>query len=315
MFDVIIIGAGPSGLYSSIVLKRGIPTQSIEEKDISVCVLEKGNIGGLTRYAHIQICKSWSFSGSNLVSTLYKECKQLNVNIQCEQVVKKIIKKEKFFEVYTNKNLIKSKFVILANGIMSVPESLSDKRVIIGLHNADQMIKDIKAKKWKKIILYGNYIDSLEKLKEELLNYSCLDEVNIIIEPLGTYKSGYAKLYVDEKYMKIYDGIVIDYNSYKVINGSTSKIEIPGLKKDLGFTYTDAFCETNINNLYAVGTTSNIITGIPISISTAQIAAIDIGRKLKKNIISEPTGRFPWYPREDNWDESWLKILKNTGNN
>ncbi|TDM03769.1 hypothetical protein [Macrococcus carouselicus] len=81
MFDVVIIGAGPAGLYSSIVLKRGIPTQSLEEKEISVCILEKGHIGGLSRYAHIQISKSWSFSGSNLANTLYQECKQLNVNI------------------------------------------------------------------------------------------------------------------------------------------------------------------------------------------------------------------------------------------
>ncbi|MGS3829228.1 hypothetical protein ACEUXC_08250, partial [Staphylococcus pseudintermedius] len=51
-------------------------------------------------------------------------------------------------------------------------------------------------------------------------------------------------------------------------------------------------------------------TGIPICLSTAQIASLDIGRKINKVIISEPTGRFPWFPREADWNNSWLNILK-----
>ncbi|MFB3236431.1 hypothetical protein PF217_08025 [Staphylococcus pseudintermedius] len=51
-YDVIIIGAGPAGIYSSIILKRGIPTQNVEE-NISVGIIEKGLIGGFTRYAHM----------------------------------------------------------------------------------------------------------------------------------------------------------------------------------------------------------------------------------------------------------------------
>lgn len=310
MFDVVIIGAGPAGLYSSIVLKRGIPTQSLEEKEISVCILEKGHIGGLSRYAHIQISKSWSFSGSNLANTLYQECKQLNVNIYLNNNVYKISKNKNFFDIYTDTNKYQAKYVILANGIMSVPESLSDSKVLIGLHNGEQMIKDLKAKGWKNIILYGNHVQSLEELKLDLLTYNWLTNIKLIVEPLENFNPGYAKLNIPEHYMDEYDGILLDYNSYKINNGSTSKINIPGLKKDLNFTYTDSFGETNIDNLYAVGTTANVVTGVPISISSAQIAAIDIGRKIKKTIYSEPTGRFPWYPRESNWEESWLNMLK-----
>lgn len=310
IYDVLIIGSGPAGIYTSIILKRGIPTQNAEE-NIKVGVLEKDIIGGLTRYAHIQISKKWSFSGSNLMCNLYEEAKSLNVSFYTGEIVIKIIRKSEIFEVITENTIYKARFVVLANGILSTPSSLNSEKVIIGLHNAKYMIDDIKEKNWKRIILYGSYEELLIKLKEDLLQYDYLDDIKIIIEPIESYEEGYLNLAIEPETMNYYEGILIDYNSYKILNSSTPKIDIKGLKTDLGFIYTNNFCETNINNLYAVGTNSNIITGVPICLSTGQIAALDIGRKINKEIISEPSGRFPWFPREENWDASWLNILKN----
>lgn len=310
MYDVLIIGSGPAGLYSSIILKRGIPTQNIEE-DIKVGILEKGVVGGLTRYAHIQISKHWSFSGSNLINNLYQEALNLNVNLYTETKVKKIENKESYFEIETNNRNFKAKYVILANGILSSPEALNLENVIIGLHNAKQMLEDIREKGWQSIILYGNYRESVVKLSKELLELDNNLKVRVVIEPQNNFKEGFGNLCISKEFVDSYDGILIDYNAYKLRNGSTNKIEIKNLKKDLGFIYTDSFCQTNIKGLYAIGTTSNIITGIPICLSTAQIAALDVGRKLNKIIKTEPSGRFPWFPREDNWEDSWLKILKN----
>lgn len=309
MYDVLIVGAGPSGLYSSIVLKRGIPTQNVEE-DIKVGILEKGIVGGLTRYAHIQISKHWSFSGSNLINNFYQEARKLNVDLYTRTKVEKIENKKGYFEIETNASNFKAKYIILANGILSSPESLKLEKVIIGLHNAKQMLEDIRDKGWKNIILYGNYTESLQKLRTDLLTLDNNLKIKIVIEPQNRFEEGFGNLCVSKDFVDFYDGILIDYNSYKLRNGSTDKIEIKSLNKDLGFIYTNSFCETNIKGLYAVGTSSNVITGIPICLSTAQIASLDIGRKLNKIIKTEPSERFPWFPRENNWNDSWLNILK-----
>ncbi len=97
IYDVLIIGSGPAGIYTSIILKRGIPTQNAEE-NIKVGVLEKDIIGGLTRYAHIQISKKWSFSGSNLMRNLYEEAKSLNVSFYTGEKVIKIIRKSEILK-------------------------------------------------------------------------------------------------------------------------------------------------------------------------------------------------------------------------
>ncbi|EGQ4182331.1 hypothetical protein FDP70_12550, partial [Staphylococcus pseudintermedius] len=230
-YDVIIIGAGPAGIYSSIILKRGIPTQNVEE-NISVGIIEKGLIGGFTRYAHIQISKQWSFSGSNLISNLYNEAKNLNVHFHSNEEVTNIEKicNDKFL-IKTNSKIFTARFVILANGIFSTPESLNSNKVLIGLHNAKFMIEDIKEKGWKKIILYGSYKKSLKDLKKELEEYKYLEKIKIIVEPLGSYEKKFLDLSIPNEMMSNFDGIVIDYNSYKILNSSTPKINIPELKE------------------------------------------------------------------------------------
>lgn len=54
-------------------------------------------------------------------------------------------------------------------------------------------------------------------------------------------------------------------------------------------------------------------TGILISLSSAILASLKVGRNLRKELISEPSGRFPWFPRENDWEASWMPYLENLG--
>ena len=44
-----------------------------------------------------------------------------------------------------------------------------------------------------------------------------------------------------------------------------------------------------------------------MAITSALVTSLKVGRKISKYTIAEPSGRFPWFPRENNWNDSWLK--------
>ncbi|NCG69206.1 hypothetical protein GWJ21_15240 [Bacillus coagulans] len=315
-FDVVIVGAGPAGLYSSIVLQRGIPTQADSEK-FKICILEKGMIGGLTKYAFIQISKKWAFSGPSVIAAFLEETKLLNIQINEGEEVKSIkpINKEGYLEIVTDKNTYISKYVIIASGIVTYPDAMLSKKVTIGLHTPIHMAEEAKGHGWKKLIVYGNNDNSLINLKGALDKLEIFEDVLVYNHEKNQQEKQemVEGLLISKALFDLYDGVIIDYNSYKVQNGSVNKIDIPNLVTQNGFILTDAFGKTNISNIYAAGTVSNIITGIPISLSSAQITALSVGRNLRKELISEPSGRFPWFPREVNWEESWLPYLKLRG--
>jgi hypothetical protein len=68
---------------------------------------------------------------------------------------------------------------------------------------------------------------------------------------------------------------------------------------------------TKIENLYAAGSVSTILSGIPAAIYSAQNVAFAVGRKLNPKTKADPSGRFPFYPRDEFWEDSWQKKLDN----
>ena len=108
-----------------------------------------------------------------------------------------------------------------------------------------------------------------------------------------------------------YDGIIFDYNSYKLRNGSTHFLDNLSVKKINGYLVTNDFGETDIKNLYAVGTVTTPTSGVMAAIYSAQIVAFTIGRQLCKTTKADESGRFPFFPREDFWEESYQKQLLN----
>lgn len=123
MYDIIIIGAGPAGLTSSIYARRA---------NKKVLVLEAKTYGG-------QIINTLSIenypvepgiSGFDFATKLYNQAKDMGSEIVFEKVVD-IKNNKEYKEIITTKNSYKAKAVIIATG--------AENRKL-GLNNEDELV-------------------------------------------------------------------------------------------------------------------------------------------------------------------------------
>lgn len=123
-FDVIIIGAGVSGITASIYLKRA---------NKNILIIESGMFGGqINKTSVIENYPGFvKIEGPELSSNLFSQITNLNIDYKIE-TVKKLSKKENVFLVETNKNIYLSKKVIIATGRIPKKLGLSNEENLIG---------------------------------------------------------------------------------------------------------------------------------------------------------------------------------------
>ena len=100
MYDIVIVGAGPSGLTASIYARRS---------NKNVLVLESHTYGGQNYPAENHI------SGVELANKMYNQALDLGAKIKFEKVID-IKNYDDYKEVITNKNTYKTKTIILSTG-------------------------------------------------------------------------------------------------------------------------------------------------------------------------------------------------------
>jgi thioredoxin reductase len=311
IYDVVVVGAGPAGLYSSIILKKGTPMQ-VPSEPIKVAVTEATKIGGLTQYAFIQITKKWAFSGRNLIATLYSEAMEAGVDFYKNFFVKKIYKrKDGYFCVESSDRTLISKFVIVATGILTFPNILDNpSKTNIGLHTPEEMTREIvNDYHWKSVLIVGTNKMSVKTLAHKINNLGEFKKIDYYVSNLSTtmLEKNYGINGVD---IANYDGLLFDYNSYKLNNGSTYFLKDLDIVQENGYIVTNNFGETAVSGLFAVGSVTMPTSGVPQAIYSAQITGLYVGHLLEKTTIADYSGRFPFFPREENWKYSFQHKLE-----
>jgi len=124
MYDIIIVGAGPSGMtagiYASIARKK-------------ILILEKSVYGG--QIVSADKIKNYpgfeEISGYEYATKLYNQLKNFNPDIKFEEVLQ-IKNHNDYKEITTNKNTYKSKSVIIATGSKNRKLGLNNEERLIG---------------------------------------------------------------------------------------------------------------------------------------------------------------------------------------
>lgn len=121
MYDVIIVGAGPSGMSAALYALRA---------NKKVLILEKECYGGqIINASNIENYPAIpNISGFDFATNLYNQIKKLGVEFKYEEVIE--ITDEK--EVKTSKNTYKAKCIIIATGLKKRKLNILNEEKLLG---------------------------------------------------------------------------------------------------------------------------------------------------------------------------------------
>lgn len=117
IYDLIIIGAGPSGITASVYAARQKMDFLVITKDIEGQAAWSGGIENYTGYQFIL--------GTELVDKFQQHMKQYNIELKDNEEVTKVKRKNDLIQVETDKDSYESRTVVVASGkrpkLLNVP--------------------------------------------------------------------------------------------------------------------------------------------------------------------------------------------------
>lgn len=274
--DLIIIGAGPSGVSAAIYAKRA---------NLDFIIFEKFAIGGQVINA-FEIENYPGFNkifGSDLAINFMNNLTALNVDVKYEEVVS-LEKNEDIFILKTSlDNVYYAKNVILALGSNPRKLNLQNEDQFIGRGISYCAMCDGNFYKDKEILVYGGgnsaisealFLTNIVK-KLTIVSRSNLRADKSLVEELSSKQN------VDILENKLVDSLIIDNNAIKGVKlkdkfnneitflnvegifvyigaiPSTSFLTNLGILNKEGYIEVNNHFETKINNLYAIGDVIN----------------------------------------------------------
>jgi len=123
LYDIIVIGGGPSGMSAALYAMRS---------GKSVLILEKENFGGqIANSPRVENFPSIKeISGLDFSDNLFTQICDLGAEFELEEVLE--VTKEETFKVKTNYNEYESKVVIIATGVTHRKMNLPNEEELIG---------------------------------------------------------------------------------------------------------------------------------------------------------------------------------------
>ena len=286
MYDVIIIGMGPSGMSAALYAKRS---------NMNTLIIEKNSPGGLVNTTNKveNYLGFGSISGPDLAFKMFSHIKEADIPYKIEEVIS-ITKEENVFKIITSKNEYTSKTVILSSGRQ--PKVNDFEKTIKNLNISRCAICDAPLYKGKDVLVLGGGDSAVEesiylsniankvyivnrsdiKRKEELTSFKNIKVLeNSVIDDISFDEVYTVK--IKESLIKVHG--IFSYIGFEPCNNYLNALN---LKQDNGYVVTNDGV-TNIDGLFACG---DIIKKDVYQISTAVSEGAICGLKAGKYVRS-----------------------------
>lgn len=296
MYDIIIIGAGPSGMSAALYALRANKKVLLLEKDcFGGQIINASNIENYPALPNI--------SGYDFATNLYNQIKSLGVVLKYEEVLEVTDKKE----VITRKNTYKGKSIIIASGLKKRKLNLENEDRLLGSGISYCATCDGNFYKNKKVAVVGGGNTALE----DALYLSNIASKVYLIHRRNKFR-GEEKLISDVKEKSNIE-LILNSNITKIIGeeilnsieitdnrNNINKLEIDGLfiaignipdnnrfknitdLDENGYIIANPNLKTKTNNIYVVGDT-RVKTLRQLATATADgaIAATEIIKEME----------------------------------
>lgn len=313
MLEVLIIGAGPSGLYAAFLaglrnLKAAVIESSQEAGGQLTAVYKDKYIYDIPGFPKIT-AKDY-IDGQVEQYNRFKDTLPIYYNEEALDV-KKV---DNYFVVTTTTMTIETKFVLIAHGGGGfVPQKLKADQ---HYDNILYFIKDLKQFEGKKVIVLGggdsalDWAIDLTEYTQDVTLIHRRDEFRALQSSVDTFKSkGHilTPYMIDEvegfdgiakrlhlKHAKTHEKITVDADYILVNYGfvlTKSRLEEWGIEGDKGLIKVDYTMQTNVPGIYAAGNGIDYPGKVKL-ISTGQGEAATAIQSITTQLYPEKTRRF-----------------------
>ena len=286
MYDVIVIGAGPSGASASIYAKRA---------GLNVLMLYSGE-SSLEKYTKIDNYYGFEdgISGKDLYNAGIKQAENLGIDVKNEEAIS--IEKAEGFSVETECGRYEAKTIILATGNKKLKPSISGIEEFEGKGISYCAVCDGFFYKNKKVCVIGNgkyalseakYLSNIASEVKILTNGKEIVDIDSDID-IEIVNRKISRIDGDTVVRKVIfeDGEEIETDGVFIAEGQAGSIDFAkklGILTNEDNIVVNDKMETNVEGIYACGNSNGGLLQINKSAYEGAIAGLEASKKIKEN--------------------------------
>jgi thioredoxin reductase len=337
--DVIVVGAGPSGLMAGITACRGTPFVSAGEGQFAdVLILDSYcKPGGIAAFGSLAITNTWSMPGGRLKSYLVREAKTLPLDLHVGRRVTRVGRSGDCCFVEVDDRRLAARSVIIACGIFPTLEFLKFRNVFFMAQPVPVQAQFARAlAAWaeeypaapRKLLVFGSHervAETAQRWRAEApsLEIECMaaslhdpggaSAINRLLAELRTEPAKPSALtgdWADPDGLQCVDylALVLDYNTFKVRPETTASIlDGSGVTTRQGYIPTDNWGRTDVPGIFACGNVIFPVSGVLQALYSGFVAGLASRKDSSVDGFDVANGFLPWlaFPN-DTWAE-WLE--------